>query len=121
MSKGTLLRYLTPYPDLRKLADDEVELVLDLCEESLFHDAIHGDADARRLVLLTRGRSRGHVIRRETTGTHGQPLNPPEQNNAVIIVGGSKQEYLEGLRQMRGAEREARRETRATARRQTRQ
>lgn len=102
---NTLRRYLALYPDLKQVADDEIELALDVCEQGLIHDAVHGDPDARRFFLLTRGRARGYIIRREVTGANGAPIHPGDTQNNVIIVGGDKAEYLEGLRQMREAAR----------------
>ena len=74
--------------------------------------------------MLTRGRARGYVIRRDVTGANRQPLNSAAQNNAVIVVDGNKEQYLAGLRQVRdaarGVERANGREIRADATRRTR-
>ena len=100
-SRATVQRYLRVYPALREIAQDEIELALDLCEQSLIHDAVNGDADARRFFLLTRGRARGYVIRKEVVPARDQPLNPAQQQNTLMILDGNKQAYLDGLRQMR--------------------
>ncbi len=99
------MRYLDTYPEVTQIAQDEVELALDMAEHSLFVDAASGEPDARRFLLLTRGRARGYVIRRDVTGANGQPLNSAAQNNAVIVVDGNKEQHLAGLRQMRDAAR----------------
>lgn len=112
---NTLRRYLTLYPELKQVADDEIELALDVCEQGLIHDAVHGDPDARRFFLLTRGRARGYIIRREVTGANGAPIHPGDTQNNVIIVGGDKAEYLEGLKRMRDAARVSMRVTPVSA------
>jgi hypothetical protein len=101
-ARNTVLRYLDAYPELRETAQDEVELALDLAEQSLFVDAASGDPDARRFLLLTRGRDRGYILRRETTGATGHGL-PSSRDNSVIVIDGDKQQYLDGLRRMREA------------------
>jgi len=100
-AKTTVQRYLALYPDLKQVAEDEVGLMLDVVEETLFHDAMHGDPEARRFVLLTRGRSRGYVLRREVTTTNGAPVGCGETHQTIIMIDGSKEQYLDGLRQMR--------------------
>lgn len=52
-ARNTVLRYLDQYPELRETAQDEVELALDLAEQSLFVDAASGEPDARRFLLLS--------------------------------------------------------------------
>lgn len=102
-TRQTVVRYLDVYPELRETAQEELELALDLAEHSLFVDAANGDPKARQFLLLTRGRSRGYVLYKESAPASGQP-DPTTRDSAVVVVGGSKAEYLEGLSQMREAE-----------------
>jgi hypothetical protein len=101
-TRNTVLWYLGQYPELRETAQDEVVRALDRAEHSLFPDAASGDPGARRFLLLARGRERGYVIRREGVTANGQPLSSAH-GNAVIVIGGDKQQYLDGLRRLRDA------------------
>jgi hypothetical protein len=103
-SRTTIQRYLSVYPTLRELADEERELALDLAQHSLYVDAAAGEPRARKFLLLTLGRDRGFVLRREVTGATGQPWSSPH-DNGVIVIRGDKQEYMEGLRRLREAAR----------------
>ena len=100
-TRQTVRRYLDLYPELRETAQDEGERALDVTEPSLFLDTDSGDPEARQYLLLTHGRDRDYILRREVTGATGQPLNPAEQHNPVVVIDGNKTEYLEKLRQMR--------------------
>ena len=106
-TRKTVMRYLDKFPDLTEIAQDEVELALDMAEHSLFVDAPSREPDARRFLLLTRGRSRGYIIRREVTGATGQPVNQGDTNNTAILADGNKEQYLAGLRAIRDAARGA--------------
>lgn len=56
----------------------------------------------RGAFCCSRGRERGYVIRREGVTANGQPLSSAH-GNAVIVIGGDKQQYLDGLRRLRDA------------------
>jgi len=56
-ARKTVMRYLDTYPEVTQIAQDEVELALDMAERSLFVDAASEEPDARRFLLLTCSRA----------------------------------------------------------------
>jgi hypothetical protein len=98
-SRTTTQRYLSVYPAIRELADEEFELALDLAEHSLFVDAAAGEPKARKFLLLTLGRSRGYVLHQEVVVAHETSLGSSQQRNTRLVIDCDREPYLAKLRE----------------------
>lgn len=64
-SRPTLQGYLERHPDLRKIADEAVELTIDLAETKLIEKIKRGNLGAIIFYLKTKGKHRGYVERQQ--------------------------------------------------------
>lgn len=63
VSRQALNRWVTDYPGLREIIADSSEVALDVAESRLLSAVKRGEAWAVRLMLTTKGRSRGYSTR----------------------------------------------------------
>lgn len=93
---ATVRNYLKRHPSLQKVADETVELNLDLAESKLLKNIGDGKEASIFFYLKTKGKARGYVERVEATGKDGGPikfqitaedLNAARQRNIELIDG----------------------------------
>ncbi len=63
--RGTLWARLKNSPELRAVADEENDVILDIAESHLVAAVVSGDMDQVRFYLRTKGRARGYGDRLE--------------------------------------------------------
>lgn len=63
--RGTLWSRLKKSPELRAVAEEEADVVLDIAESHLVSAVVGGDMDQVRFYLRTKGRARGYGDRLE--------------------------------------------------------
>jgi hypothetical protein len=97
----TIRYYMQRHPVIAAVVADERELFVDAAELQLHAPAQRGEAWAVCFALKCLGEERGYVEWQERTAANVQSPNAAVQSDRLIIVGGDKQQYLEGLRQMR--------------------
>src|SRR5581483_9763872 len=74
-SRPTVYAYLDRYPELRSVAAEAREDLVDIAEAK-FRDAVkRGEFKAVRLCLITLGKKRGYTVRTEVTGKDGDAVN----------------------------------------------
>jgi hypothetical protein len=80
VSRNSLMIRIAKEPELRKVRDEAVEIMLDIAEGHLMNGIRSGDKKDVRYFLRTRGRNRGYGDRTEVVGDGGGPVH-------VIIEG----------------------------------
>ena len=67
----TVYNYITRYPSVKEVFEDESGRVLDVGEMKLYEHVLNGEAWAVCFLLKTKGKHRGYVERTEQTGKDG--------------------------------------------------
>ena len=70
-SRDTIRRYISTYPTVKAVADEERETLIDFAENQLFQQVKDGNITAIIFTLKTIGKHRGYVERQEVTGADG--------------------------------------------------
>lgn len=97
----TIYNHMDKHPTVMAAWKAENEKMLDIGELKLYEGVVAREQWAVTLLLKTKGKDRGYVERKETTGPDGGPVKSEVKvSNDVIIVGGEKEEYVDGLKQM---------------------
>ena len=69
--RHTISRYISLYPSVKSVADEERETLIDFAENQLFKQVQDGNITAIIFTLKTIGKHRGYVERQEVTGADG--------------------------------------------------
>jgi len=69
--RHTISRYISLYPSVKSVADEERETLIDFAENQLFQQVKEGNITAIIFTLKTIGKSRGYVERQEVTSAEG--------------------------------------------------
>ncbi|GGH14699.1 hypothetical protein GCM10007036_14210 [Alsobacter metallidurans] len=72
-NRSVVAGYMVRYPELREQAEELVEETLDVAELGLVKKLRDGNLTALIFYLKTKGKHRGYVERRETTGAVDAP------------------------------------------------
>lgn len=70
----TVRNYMARYPQLRQVANEAVEVNLDLAETKLLSAINEGTDWAVKFYLETKGKNRGYTRRQEIAGVPGAPV-----------------------------------------------
>lgn len=72
---STIRGYMRRHPQLRQIAEETVETMMDLAESKLYAAINGGDDWAVKFYLETKGKGRGYTRRTELTGNAGGPID----------------------------------------------
>lgn len=64
-SWGTARTYVTKYPTVKAVYDDEVESIIDTAESVVIESMREGDVSTAKWYLVTKGKDRGYTERHE--------------------------------------------------------
>lgn len=81
----TVRRYIDRHPELIAIQEECKEGLKDDAEDQLARAVRRGEGWAIKFFLLTQGRDRGYVDRKEVTGADGTPLGGGRSNQVVVI------------------------------------
>lgn len=89
VSRSAITQYLERNPDMVVILTDELENTLDISEAKLFENIQGGDFQSIKLMLTTKGKTRGYVQRTEIVNSGNinvgiLPLNESERNELLI-------------------------------------
>lgn len=75
-SRQTVYNYIDNHEEVKKALKDEKDVILDVCEESIFAKIYNGDIDVIKYYLSKHGHSRGY----------GEGPNPNAGNDEAGII-----------------------------------
>ncbi len=102
----TVRNYLERYPALAQVMAEERELIVDTAELKLHSAVRRGEPWAVCFTLKCLGKDRGYAERQERAGPGGQPV-PSGDQGTVFVLGGTTEQYIAKLREVRARVRDA--------------
>jgi len=75
-SRGTIRRYISLYPEVRRVYDEARNTFVDMAEVQLMAAVDEGEWPAVRFTLITLGKDRGYVV--------GGPVRPEDEDDQEI-------------------------------------